>query len=252
MQLVLHDLQFILAQINLAERHTAGEDLLTMIGSPLLPYGLRAVDGSHNNLVPGQEEFGAADRPMPNVLPQIWRTAEAVQFDYDGPGPVTVGSLSSYGQTSGLVFDSEPRLISNLISDQTAGNAAAVAIAGPGATVSSDGTLFIENVAPDEGLSAPFNSWFTIFGQFFDHGLDLIGKGGRGSVIISLQPDDPLYDPLSQTNFMVLTRAQFEVDPVTGERLYNNSTTPWIDQNQTYTSHPSHQVFLRGYEFDAN
>ncbi len=26
-----------------------------------------------------------------------------------------------------------------------------------------------------------------------------------------------------------------------------NTTTPWIDQNQTYTSHPSHQVFLREY-----
>lgn len=251
MQLVLHDLSFILQQITLAERHTAGEDLLTMIGSPLLPYGLRAVDGSHNNIVPGQEQFGAADRPMPNVLPQIWRTAEAVQFDYDGPGPVTVGQLSNYGQTSGLVFDSTPRLISNLIADQSASNAAAVAIAGPGATVSSDGTLFIENVAPDEGLSAPFNSFFTIFGQFFDHGLDLIGKGGRGSVIISLQPDDPLYEAGSPTNFMVLTRAQFEVDAATGQRMYNNSTTPWIDQNQTYTSHPSHQVFLREYALNA-
>src|SRR5207248_9673943 len=27
-----------------------------------------------------------------------------------------------------------------------------------------------------------------------------------------------------------------------------NTTTPWVDQNQTYTSHPSHQVFLRQYE----
>ena len=24
-----------------------------------------------------------------------------------------------------------------------------------------------------------------------------------------------------------------------------NTTTPFVDQNQTYTSHPSHQVFLR-------
>jgi hypothetical protein len=27
--------------------------------------------------------------------------------------------------------------------------------------------------------------------------------------------------------------------------------TPWVDQNQTYTSHPSHQVFLREYEMVA-
>ena len=35
-------------------------------------------------------------------------------------------------------------------------------------------SLFIPNVTPDNGLSAPFNSFFTFFGQFFDHGLDKI------------------------------------------------------------------------------
>ena len=52
--------------------------------------------------------------------------------------------------------------------------------------------FFIPNTAPDEGLSAPFNAWFTFFGQFFDHGLDLVDKGGNGTVFIPLQPDDPL------------------------------------------------------------
>ena len=65
----------------------------------------------------------------------------------------------------------------------------------------------ITNVAPDVGLSAPFNSWFTLFGQFFDHGLDLVNKGGSGTVFVPLQPDDPLYVAGSNTNFMVLTRA---------------------------------------------
>ena len=55
--------------------------------------------------------------------------------------------------------------------------------------------VVITNIAPDEGLSAPFNSWFTLFGQFFDHGLDLVDKGGNGTVFIPLMPDDPLYDP---------------------------------------------------------
>src|SRR5690606_32880178 len=71
-----------------------------------------------------------------------------------------------------------------------------------------DGTsLTIPNVAPDEGLSAPFNGWMTFFGQFFDHGLDLISKGGDGTIYVPLQPDDPLYVPGGFTNFMVLTRA---------------------------------------------
>ncbi|QRM30323.1 peroxidase family protein [Microvirga sp. VF16] len=102
-------------------------------------------------------------------------------------------------------------------------------------------TVLIPNVAPDIGDSAPYNSLFTLFGQFFDHGLDLIAKGGSGTVYIPLQPDDPLYVPGSHTNFMALTRAAVPG----GENM--NVTTPWVDQNQTYTSHPSHQVFLREY-----
>src|SRR5262249_10645258 len=33
---------------------------------------------------------------------------------------------------------------------------------------------------------------------------------------------------------------------------HENTTTPFVDQNQTYTSHPSHQVFLRAYELNAD
>jgi Ca2+-binding RTX toxin-like protein len=121
-------------------------------------------------------------------------------------------------------------------------------------------TIVIPNTAPDEGLSAPFNSWMTLFGQFFDHGLDLITKGGNGTVYIPLQPDDPLItlgrDGIAGTGdeitnpalqFMPLTRATPNAD---GEHV--NTTTPWVDQNQTYTSHPSHQVFLREYELNAS
>ena len=125
--------------------------------------------------------------------------------------------------------------------------------------------LFIPNTATDAGLSARSNAWFTFFGQFFDHGLDLVTKGGSGTVFIPLQPDDPLYrDPAGpdlilgtaddiHTNFMVLTRATNQPGPdgVLGTaddiHEHTNTTTPFVDQNQTYTSHPSHQVFLREY-----
>ncbi len=40
----------------------------------------------------------------------------------------------------------------------------------------TSGEFFIGSENP--GV-APVNSWFAIFGQFFDHGLDLIGKGGK-------------------------------------------------------------------------
>nr|WP_135210601.1 peroxidase family protein [Vitreimonas flagellata] len=139
--------------------------------------------------------------------------------------------------------------------------------------------FFIPNIAPDEGLSAPFNSWFTLFGQFFDHGLDLVNKGGSGTVFMPLMPDDPLYDfgadgvvsaddgfgadGVANTsddspNFMLLTRATNGRGPdgILGTaddiREHNNQTTPFIDQNQTYTSHPAHQVFLREYRLNDN
>ena len=97
----------------------------------------------------------------------------------------------------------------------------------------------------------------TLFGQFFDHGLDLVGKGtGAENVYITLKADDPLYVASSPTNFMVLTRAtnvniQAGPDNILGTnddtRQHANSTTPFVDQNQTYTSHASHQAFLREY-----
>ena len=128
-------------------------------------------------------------------------------------------------QKSGFVADSLPRIASNLIVDQTANNPAAFAAnrstCGSGGFVCGDpgdadpvtGSLFIPNITPDFGLSAPFNLMFTFFGQFFDHGLDLVTKGG-GTVLIPLQPDDPLFVRRgSQTNFMAMTRGTNQPGP---------------------------------------
>ncbi|SDA59307.1 Ca2+-binding protein, RTX toxin-related [Pseudomonas sp. NFPP33] len=431
------DLVFILQQIKISEAHAAGESLYDLVGNPLLPWGLRTVDGTYNNLVPGQQYYGSADQLMPRLLDPVFRDAEN---GIDGPGAppgFPTGSQStSYAQTSGYVVDSQPRTISNLIVDQSLGNLAAViaaldyagsensfadaqqvmqahnalkaaesAAAGNSALVQAsaetlaastaaaqaaastaaaaqaqadqdalvysdalavvasavevqslalqaymaaigtpdegaaqaaflsaaiataqaqadanakatvaaesaaaaqaanqeaqaaatqlasdtaahqavlaeaaaddaavvaasaaldtlldefgivveNGTVVIPNIAPDEGLTAPFNSWMTLFGQFFDHGLDLVNKGGSGTVYIPLQPDDPLYVEGSHSNFMVVTRAtnQPGADGILGTaddiREHTNQTTPFIDQNQTYTSHASHQVFLREY-----
>lgn len=121
-----------------------------------------------------------------------------------------------------------------------------------GVTMDGD-NVFIKNIAADLGDTASFNGFMTIFGQFFDHGLDLTAKGASGNVIIPLQPDDPLYVEGSPTNFMILTRATNEPGPdgIVGTaddvREHRNETTPWTDLNQVYTSNPSHQVFLREY-----
>jgi beta-lactam-binding protein with PASTA domain/Ca2+-binding RTX toxin-like protein len=274
------DLRFIYEQILVAQDHAAGGALLgggpNQVHDPQLPRGLRTVDGSFNNLVPGQNLFGASDQTFPRLTVPVFRDAETFDPDGTGPAPATP---TSYTQKSGIVVDSQPRIITNLIVDQSAHNPAAVAAAshpcGSGGFVCSDppslaavtdpdsGTLFIPNITPDFGLSAPFNLMFTFFGQFFDHGLDLVNKGG-GTVIIPLQADDPLFDPGPDrlpntaddppTNFMAMARATNLPGPDgilgTADDIHDaiNQTTPWVDQNQTYTSHPSHQVFLRQYE----
>src|SRR5262245_36167230 len=93
------DLDFILAQIIIAERNAAGESLLDILPNVQVPFGLRTVDGSFNNLVTGQSGFGAADNLFPRLTDPVFRTAE----------------LGTSYASSGTVFDSQPRTISNLI-----------------------------------------------------------------------------------------------------------------------------------------
>src|SRR6476646_808322 len=264
------DLAFILKQIKIAERHRRAFMGTPDPGTPVNPdpigdpdycqslvgpnanqipdrltaYGLRTVDGSCNNLFPNREKFAAADQPFPRLTTPVFSAAEASPTDFFGPGSGTIPS-SSYAQKKGFVFDSQPRLISNLIVDQTSTNPAAVAAAefpvrtqqnpgvfvcgNPGAPAPPDcvpehKTLFIPNVTTDVGLSPPYNSMFTFFGQFFDHGVDQTVKSG-GTVFVPLRADDPLItlgpdgiagtgdEVQPQNAFMVLTRAQNQPGP---------------------------------------
>ena len=321
------DLSFILRQIKISEAHASGTALtaiwvdangnvvpegtpgaLLALSHPLVPYGLRTVDGSLNNLVEGRETWGASDQPMPRLLSPLWRVdADGDVMPLGAPGgPLVtnndygvIGTPTSpldNGGHTGNVADADPRIISNLVIDQSVSNPAAVAAwfanepavaaweeanpglvpVEPGDPRIGDGThvaitnadlASLPNLAPDDGISAPFNAWMTFFGQFFDHGLDLIGKGGNGTVFIPLQADDPLVlgadgiagtedDLPTSLRFMALTRATPTAGPGADGILGtaddtahegNNSTTPFVDQNQTYTSHASHQVFHREY-----
>ena len=122
-----------------------------------------------------------------------------------GPAPAVVTN-TNYASTIS-VADADPRIISNLIVDQTATNpsprpspmAAPQPVVQPAAwTACSAPPTTGERVLHPErdagrGPVGGFNTWFTFFGQFFDHGLDLVDKGGNGTVFIPLQPDDPLF-----------------------------------------------------------
>ena len=52
-------------QIRVVERNAAWESLLDILPKVELPYGIRTVDGSLNNIVPTQTQFGAADTTFP-------------------------------------------------------------------------------------------------------------------------------------------------------------------------------------------
>ncbi|MFM6848968.1 MAG: peroxidase family protein, partial [Terrabacter sp.] len=305
------DLTFILKQIKIAERHsatwTASNPCGTLVGPAadqipdyLTSYGLRTTDGSCNNLKnPPSYTFAAADQPFPHLAEPLFRSAEPITPTF----PVGPTGPTSYKQFSpgNVVVDSQPRTVSNLVVDQTSTNPAAIAAAGfpvrsqgnpgvspcttdpdptavppvdgvPAGCVPSHHTLFIPNVTTDVGLSPPFNSMFTFFGQFFDHGVDQTVKD-QGTVFVPLKADDPLRTlgpdgkantgdevPASQA-FMVLSRAQVRpgpdgildddpgttVDESADNIPADNTDSPWVDQSQTYTSHSSHQVFLREY-----
>ena len=223
----------------------------------------------------GRQPLPARDRPRSSERPR------PLAFDPDGPAD-NVARRHRTIRPAETFSTRKSRTISNLIVDQTANNPAAYATAyDPGADgvldfgtagddVLKDGVHIVtspgldgkfgtaddrdvflfDNVAPDAGLSAPFNAWITFFGQFFDHGLDLVTKGGNGTIFMPLQADDPLVQerrhpgtaddlPAGQ-RFMVLTRATNS----TGRAR----TGSWV--RRTTSRGPEHHVPVRRPEPD--
>jgi len=131
------DLQFILAQIKIAEAHSAtrtpDNPCGTLVARPgdgipdvdqvpdvLTSFGLRTVDGSCNNLKTGNEKWAASDQVFPRLTNPKFRDLTPVPT-------FPVPSQTSYSQ-AGDTVDEQPRVISNLIVDQTSENPAAVSL----------------------------------------------------------------------------------------------------------------------------
>lgn len=87
------------------------------------------------------------------------------------------------------------------------------------------------------GNAAGVNSLFTAFGQYFDHGLDFLGKGGNGTIQIGA--------PGSVPNPADLTRGTVDSIDANGIPQHLNKTSPFADQNQTYGSNELVGEFLR-------
>ncbi len=248
--------------------------------------GIRNVDGLANNLF--NPDWGNSDLPFmqrtrvifDNYLKPLDASSSdafyAAKFatpensasaDYTKtPANLTVANVVDYTPrmisrtvtTAGVTFETEPGS-THLVKDangftsvtdygmlQTLGQQDAQPSSNADGSANSE--WFIGAINP--GV-APVNGWFVLFGQFFDHGLDFVGKGGDGTKItINLAPDDPMYGVIDPTSGrpatkIVISRADVSGFTADGTPQWVNHTSPYIDQGQTYGSHPDLTALLR-------
>lgn len=114
-----------------------------------------------------------------------------------------------------IFADLDPRAISNLVGAQEQGQLRAASGA---------------------------NTLFTAFGQYFDHGLDFIKKGGSGTIEIGGAGIN--FAP-SSNNPADLTRATVSGFDAAGDPVHINNTAAFVDQNQAYGSNVLVGIFLR-------
>ncbi|MEO6092863.1 MAG: peroxidase family protein [Novosphingobium sp.] len=246
------------------------------------PSGLRSIDGAFNNLLPGQNRFGSTDTAflatltggytsyLGQYLPAPGETdsashsfASALDASTHRFGLAPLAAQPDYAITQSpgtgtaivhTVIDYTPRMISQTISSDAALAATGVATA----TDSFNGARYIGNLATTAG-DASYSGWFVLFGQFFDHGLDFIDKGGNldsvtgkpASVVIPLAASDPLYN-LAPGHQMSLSRATVSGFAADGRPTYGDHTSPFIDQSQTYGSRSAITDLLREWVEDPN
>ncbi|MCS5704563.1 hypothetical protein NZK27_00005, partial [Synechococcus sp. FGCU-3] len=162
---------------------------------------------------------------------------------------------------------------------------------------SYQGETFVRNLNTLPG-DPTMTGWQTLFGQFFDHGLDMISKGGNttpvvdangnptgapaavAKVKIPLAATDPLYNAATGQTYLVISRATVlnaeaagadgmfgtaddiaspgadgkygTADDISGRANpeYQNNTSPYIDQSQTYGSEETTTNLLREWVMD--
>src|SRR5262245_22386632 len=148
---------------------------------PFSTAGLRNVDGTFNNIthslivdqygeVINTDTFGNSNQPFVYFVTPIFRDISALVATDN------YGQVGSAANPSGNVIDNSPRIISNLVVDMDAATNPAVALINASATPTTG------NPGSTAVFATPFNALMTFFGQFFDHGLDFIDKGGAGPI----------------------------------------------------------------------
>lgn len=200
MQLNQTDIDFILAQLTLP----GNNPLRGVLGTAVDPTGIRDVQGIGNNV--SNPTWGSADQLFPRLVGSSYVNADGTVDFTAGPNPFVAGATSYSNRTVDL-YDTDPRLISNLVSNQ-AGLTELQVQDDPNTTPGGRISPLTGNMNP-----LPYSTFTALFGQFFDHGLDFVHKGADGGntqyggfVMVPLLPGDPLYVEGSPTNFMMASR----------------------------------------------
>lgn len=276
----------------------------TTPAGPSEPYGLRNVQGLFNNISsPSTAAWGSAFSPF----------ARSSNANYGNYMTGTANLAALYANPFTTVNDSTPRMISQIVDSYAA--MTKIEAAAPGTITDhlvyqitdlatglpqvggfdanglplAGGLYFVDDfirnlntLAGDPSLTG----WSVLFGQFLDHGLDFIGKGGNttagvsSKIYINLDPTDPLYDPAHGVTRLSISRATVNnpqaagrdgmfrtaddilspgydnvygtADDVLGPTNpeYVNATSPFIDQSQTYGSEDTTTNLLRQWVLD--
>lgn len=195
-----------LSDLDLLLRLAKGQPVDAAAGGAPSATGIRTLSGNGNNIA--NPLWGAADTPFIRITEA--RYGDPVTYT----DPVT-GAVSQNLGINPIFQDLDPRGISNIVGAQDAST--------PKQT---------------KGL----NLLFSAFGQYVDHGLDFLAKGGNGTIQIGAPGTG--FGPGS-TNPADLTRASVVGYDANGVPQHLNKTAQFIDQNQAYGSIELVGIFLR-------
>ncbi|MGE8482912.1 MAG: peroxidase family protein, partial [Pseudomonas sp.] len=249
------------------------------------PIGVRNVSGHFNNLTQDGHSWGTFEQNFIRLTHSDYSHYVHQNLDNAalaglgvpaGATPMT-DSSSLYSVPTASLVDYTPRMISQTIVSAgvtfaTDANGHILHDANGVAMVTDPGLLGVlgevDTSSPDTGQYYIRNintvsgdpsttGWFTLFGQFFDHGLDFINKPNLNATItIPLAPNDPLYGSIGPDGQPVYSikvhRASVSEVDGQGQAQYVNLDSPYIDQNQTYGSNDAVTQLLRQWVPDPN
>ncbi|MDB5364917.1 MAG: heme peroxidase [Rhodospirillales bacterium] len=286
---------------------------LPIYASARVSDGLRDTSGAYNALTQSWEAYGSSQHPFMRQMTHPDYNNYTVQYasnpaftaapsqTVDASDSNVIHNNGAYANPLTSVVDYTPRMISQTVTNSAnatqsgpvdpatgqpswvADNQAFAEVLNSDPAIAADG--FVRNINTISGDPA-YSGWFVLFGQFFDHGLDFIGKpSANATITIPLAPTDPLYGmigPSGQPTYALkISRATVEnvqgagpdgkfytaddinpgpdhlygtpddtIGPLAPE--YLNHTSPMIDQSQTYGSNEQVTALLRQWVADPN